>query len=447
MALVAPAAAALPPEAEDAFLRAEVAVEQEDWALAIKYFEQARRHSHENAEVLVRLALAHDTVGGRDVLAIAWYRAYLAATEGNPDAQELRTRVKKSIIKLETQIEVSCRGLIREARKAAGHYEMPFQTMRVDPVTGKLSSPPASNEGLYQLIGMAEAAIGNMKPAREIYELPNLITRGYLTGEVEFITEALAESGDYEAARRLVPPETGKQGANIFIAMDYIRKGRLEEAANLARLVNALDVVRHSDSLIKLGIAMAKAGEISSSSRLTRLLDSGMGRGGGVPIIYCWIAVSKADEGDINEARRWLKKAEDVQKGYKNGDDESMPKLAMAKAVAQAAVGAREEARNTADKISDPYLQALAHRDIALFEENRKSAEIQDWSALALHYPKTVSYPISEGREVLLNLDEYLEKARGSTARATSVHLSRGAVHLGVGLKQINAKTVFWKNQ
>lgn len=185
---------------------------------------------------------------------------------------------------------------------------------------------------------------------------------------------------------------------------------------------------------------MAKAGEISSADRLAGLLKFWKWE----RPIYYQIAVRKAKEGDTGAARQWMNKAETA---YGDSDDGASAKLLKTKAAAQAAVGNLAEARKTADRIQNPHMQALAYRDILLLEGNRKSAEMRDWSGLALYYPKAVSSPFEKGRDVLLDLGKYIEMAEGLKPGDASEIFSRAAVHLGMGLKRIKLKVSFWKDQ
>ena len=84
----------LSPEAEQAILRGKAAAQQQKWDLAIKYFGEARKAAPNSPHVLFNLALAYDKSGGKEFLAIAWYRAYLTSAPNAPDAEEVRSRIE-----------------------------------------------------------------------------------------------------------------------------------------------------------------------------------------------------------------------------------------------------------------------------------------------------------------------------------------------------------------
>ncbi len=84
---------ALSPEAEQAMQRGLAAAEQQEWRIAIKHFGEALEGAPYAPEVLFNLALAHDRLGGRELLAIAWFRAFLAAAPEAANAGQVRERI------------------------------------------------------------------------------------------------------------------------------------------------------------------------------------------------------------------------------------------------------------------------------------------------------------------------------------------------------------------
>lgn len=93
------------------------AAKQQEWSVAIKYFGKARESAPYSPEVLFNLALANDSAGGRELLAIAWFHAFLAAAPGAANAEQVRDR----IVELSVKVEANAAKLIVKAREAAGH--------------------------------------------------------------------------------------------------------------------------------------------------------------------------------------------------------------------------------------------------------------------------------------------------------------------------------------
>ena len=71
--------APLPPEAQDALKKGVMAAQQQDYLLAIRYFQDARRLAPDAPEIYKDLGLAESKIPGRELRAIAWFCAYLAA--------------------------------------------------------------------------------------------------------------------------------------------------------------------------------------------------------------------------------------------------------------------------------------------------------------------------------------------------------------------------------
>ena len=78
----APAAtpAPLAPEAQDALKKGIIAAQQQDYMLAIRYFQDARKLAPDDPEIYKDLGLAESKIPGRELRAIAWFGAYLTAS-------------------------------------------------------------------------------------------------------------------------------------------------------------------------------------------------------------------------------------------------------------------------------------------------------------------------------------------------------------------------------
>jgi hypothetical protein len=111
--------ATLTPEAEQALNRGLAATRQEDWDLAIKYFKKTQKASPLAPEVLFNLALAYDKAEGADLLAAAYYRAYLAMVPEAENKDKIRARIEELLL--------SCESI---ARKLVRNAEMAFEEAR-----------------------------------------------------------------------------------------------------------------------------------------------------------------------------------------------------------------------------------------------------------------------------------------------------------------------------
>ena len=105
--------ASIPPEAQRAMEHGLAAAKIQEWETAIRYFRKAQKVAPESPQVLFNLALAYDKAG-REILSIAWFRAYLAVAARSPMEKQVRDR----IVTLEVKAEATIRKLIKQARVA-----------------------------------------------------------------------------------------------------------------------------------------------------------------------------------------------------------------------------------------------------------------------------------------------------------------------------------------
>ena len=111
----------LPVEAEAALARGAAAVRGEQWDIAVRYFTEAQSYAPESPGIMYNLGLAVDMAGGRELAALAWYGAYLAAVPEALNAEQVRTRM----FDLEIQIEVNADRLLSTARQIAAEVINP----------------------------------------------------------------------------------------------------------------------------------------------------------------------------------------------------------------------------------------------------------------------------------------------------------------------------------
>ncbi len=168
-------------QARMALRRGMAAAGQEEWELAVKYFSQAREEAPYWSDALFNLATACNEAGGRELLAIAWFRAYLAASEDAADAEDVRS----AIIDLEIAVEGDIRRLIREslehAERIDNEYERdPPYCVAIDAalesgdfemarrIPARMKDPDYRDSHGPRAIGCAVAEAGNVEEARRI---------------------------------------------------------------------------------------------------------------------------------------------------------------------------------------------------------------------------------------------------------------------------------------
>lgn len=187
----------LSPEAQALVQRGLSAAKQEKWDLAIKCFSQAREAAPESPHVLFNLALAYSRAGGRDLLAIAWFRAFLAAAPDAANAQQVRAQ----ILDHEVEIGATAQKLFSNALEAASQIPDDYQ-----------------KDYTYKDIATAQAWAGDIEGAKE--------TAAQITGDkssaYKGIASAEAKMGDKARAK-----ETTAQ-------MQYEASAEIKSWTNLA---------------------------------------------------------------------------------------------------------------------------------------------------------------------------------------------------------------------
>jgi tetratricopeptide (TPR) repeat protein len=104
----------MPAAAREAFERGVLAAEQQQLPLALRYFKQAQDAAPFVPGVLFNLGLTHGKLG-HELIAIAWLRAYLAATPGAANAGAVRREITRLDVVAEGKIGL----VLQEALKAA----------------------------------------------------------------------------------------------------------------------------------------------------------------------------------------------------------------------------------------------------------------------------------------------------------------------------------------
>ena len=106
--------APLPPAAQEALNKGIIAAKVPDYLLAIRYFEEARKLAPQAPVIFMNLGVAESKIPGRELRAIAWFGAYLAASPA-PNA----AAVKEQIAVLEVRNQSNVSRLIKTMQDSA----------------------------------------------------------------------------------------------------------------------------------------------------------------------------------------------------------------------------------------------------------------------------------------------------------------------------------------
>lgn len=271
-----------------AMQRGMLAVQAESWKLAARYFEEARKADPGSAAVLKNLALANDRIGGRELLSIAWYRAFLST---NPDART-EEAVRQRIKALDVMAEGKLISLLQT----------------IEETTGMITDNKEKSER-FRGISYVQAKLGDFHSAlltaarcfdskQQSYAFRNISDeqrrKGDLMGAAD-TAEKITDDGDRSSSLR-------------YIARDYAKSGNRERARYLLNL--AADAAKSSDdpefSLDSIAEYFLDIGDIDGARRTADAMSD-----------YSWlkscvfvkIAESHVGSGDKDDARRAIDEA------------------------------------------------------------------------------------------------------------------------------------------
>jgi tetratricopeptide (TPR) repeat protein len=200
--------APLPPAAQEALNKGIIAAKVPDYPLAIRFFEDARKIAPWAPVIFLNLGIAESKMPGRELRAIAWFGAYLAASPDAPNA----AAVKEQIAVLDARSQSNVSRLIKALQDAA-----------------------RQSDRRHDLDQVAElwAKAGDISAALKIADRQNAT---YLVGGTStYVVIALvqAERGDSSGAQKtldLIRDTYEKTNALLSIAESQSRSGNIADA-------------------------------------------------------------------------------------------------------------------------------------------------------------------------------------------------------------------------
>ena len=227
--------APLPSAAQEALNKGIIAARVPDYPLAIRYFEEARKLAPQAPVIFMNLGVAESKTPGRELRAIAWFGAYLAASPDAPNA----AAVKEQIAVLEVRNQSNLSRLIKTVQDAA--VKLPATTYRDGLFFVNGSLPP---------VAILWAKAGDIKAALKVAELLE-IKNNVKASTQRDISNAQAASGDIAGAQRT---------ADLIQNASYKSEAQAVITEALAKTQPAIQpVVKASDWLEKLDDAIPYA--------------------------------------------------------------------------------------------------------------------------------------------------------------------------------------------
>jgi tetratricopeptide (TPR) repeat protein len=276
--------APLPPEAQDALKKGVMAAQQQDYLLAIRYFQDARKLAPDDPEIYKDLGLAESKIPGRELRAICWFEAYLAANPNAPNAAAVREQIEVLDVKSQSNLAQLIKIVEDAASKISGNSVPQENNLRyvaclwaragdiraalkdVDLITF------SKNNALDEIVGI-QAGAGDIGGAQKT---ANLITDSkYIANEA--IASAQAEAADITGAQKtagLIDDAFYKGMAQISIAEAQARAGDVAGALRTADLIQpTVNFDNKSQALWQISFIQAQAGDIKGALSTAALLN------------------------------------------------------------------------------------------------------------------------------------------------------------------------------
>lgn len=273
----------LPAGAQQAFDKGVIAAEQEAWELAITYFGEALGSAPRDPRILYYLGLSHERAG-HQLIAIAWFRAYLAATPQAPNAAV----VDKEVVLLKDQVKSNIKRIFEAALEASQ-------------VSGAEKS-----EKHFESIMVFQAAAGDLDGAQQtlreivdlwpIQELESNMWNGY----IRYLTD-IGEVGTAQNILNRVQDRQVKISSECLIAKGLTSIGDFAGARQ--RLVETEKELRELEALYRVE---DEKGKYDSASHLRdQQID-----------LMLEVADAYAVNGQAKAYERVLKEADEIAKKY-----------------------------------------------------------------------------------------------------------------------------------
>jgi tetratricopeptide (TPR) repeat protein len=260
------APAPLQPAAQEALNKGIIAAKLPDYLLAIRYFEDARKLAPGAPVIYLNLGLAESKIPGRELRAIAWLGAYLAASPNAPNA----VAVKEQITLLDVRNQSNISRLIRAVQDAAN--QIPDVALPVF-----LGTEGFQRDRFLFKVADLLAQSGNYVDAQKTANLMRNVS--YRSWAQSAVAEAQARNGDIAGAQKtfaeaqktadLVTHALDKLVARSEMAKAQARSGDIAGALKTADLI-----ADSSEERAAIAEAQLKAGDIAGALSTANLIQN-----------------------------------------------------------------------------------------------------------------------------------------------------------------------------
>ncbi len=353
----------IPPAAQEAIDKGVIAAKLPDYPLAIKYFEEARKFAPAAPVVYFNLGLAESKIPGRELRAICWLAAYLAASPDAPNKAAILDEIKLLEVKNQSNFQRVIGAMEIGANSVAGSDKYDFwpEITRVWIQSGDLTD--------------AIKAAEKSKYTRKDEIVMALIEKGDLI-QAEKVAATVTYPNDEFG-------ETIRVKVMIAKAEERIGAGDSKTAQEILRttvkspgLLNLWEVLQNNAKTAELQSKIGDKEGVKTTLGVIQLSYEKMSGWKADSKINLFVKVADAQTtaGDLAGARETLitahNLAETIPKVDKNDiyatdtKSDSLKKIA----VQEAKIGDFALALKTTETISDEYHKYLALNEIARFQ-------------------------------------------------------------------------------
>jgi Tol biopolymer transport system component/tetratricopeptide (TPR) repeat protein len=406
----ATAQASLPPEAQEAIEKGWAAAKKQEYKLALRHFDEARKTAPYAPEVLFNLGLAESKIPGRELAAMVWFKAFLAASPDAPQAQKVRDLYSQSeaavvgtirkLIDLEKDVamkrpegnklsafwkDATLRGIVE--------YQLRLGDIAGARQTAQLTQDP---EAFNREVAVYKAKIGDVKGALEAAELVAQDNRCYT---YDSIATYQAEMGDVAGAlkTRELARRWGDCASNFeqYVAEARVKMGDIEAAVKGAELSGRVDM----DSLfLRIGREQSKKGDVKGVMEAAKRLSYSVNEW----LVPSYIAEAQTRKGDIEAALHTAKSLKDRSR------DIVLDKIAYVLALKGDIRGARQ----TVAQISDPSIKEEIQRKIHIVSallDTKNSGSLRERVDILLGFQEIIDILNSPKYPWFTDLPAYLK--------------------------------------
>ena len=364
--------APLPPPAQEALDKGIIAAKVPNYLLAIRYFEDARKIAPDAPVIYMNLGVAESKIPSRELRAIAWLAAYLAAVPNAPNAAAVKQQITVLDVRNQSNVSHLLQAVQDAARQVRDNEQRRLHLLRVPILWARakdFSSALIAAELLEETYDQAQMLEG-------VADIQ--VTAGDIAGSQETVAKTLARID-------LLKGNTSKAELFTRVAQVQTRAGDLSGAQkSLASARKVADLSDGWEGLLTPALlasvkwrvladiiqAQAKNGDIAGALETAALADKTLAltdaevqkssqRSKGARRLD--IAKAQIKAADFQGALRSLEQVPD-DKGLKGigGPDPIYSDIAEGQAKAGDFAGAKK----TADLISDVYFKNQAHATI-----------------------------------------------------------------------------------